>query len=59
MVEIINLDPCWITTWCCYNFSDFTIISGDSLGKTQIWDGKLGTLIKVIPWFVFTQAIYL
>ncbi|CAB3981633.1 U3 small nucleolar RNA-associated 4 homolog [Paramuricea clavata] len=32
--------------WSLVVTSDFTIISGDSLGKTQFWDGKLGTLIK-------------
>jgi hypothetical protein len=28
-------------------YSDFTIITGDSLGNTQFWDGKQGTLIEV------------
>ncbi|XP_046842982.1 U3 small nucleolar RNA-associated protein 4 homolog [Xenia sp. Carnegie-2017] len=32
--------------WSVSIMSDFTIVSGDSLGKTQFWNGKLGTLIK-------------
>lgn len=25
--------------------SDFTVISGDSLGHVQVWDGRMGTLV--------------
>ncbi|XP_028410149.1 U3 small nucleolar RNA-associated protein 4 homolog [Dendronephthya gigantea] len=32
--------------WSLVVTNNFTIISGDSSGKTQFWDGKLGTLIK-------------
>lgn len=32
--------------WCVAVTSDFTIISGDSRGKTSFWNGKQGTLIK-------------
>jgi WD40 repeat protein len=28
------------SAWCC---SDFTVISGNSLGHVQFWDGKMGT----------------
>jgi len=28
-------------------FRDYTIISGDSTGKTSFWNGRQGTLIKV------------
>ena len=28
-------------------FSNFTIVTGDSLGNTQFWDGLQGTLIQV------------
>uniref|UniRef100_A0A6P8I1P2 U3 small nucleolar RNA-associated protein 4 homolog n=1 Tax=Actinia tenebrosa TaxID=6105 RepID=A0A6P8I1P2_ACTTE len=32
--------------WDVHITSDYTIITGDSLGNTQFWDGKLGTLIE-------------
>ena len=32
--------------WAIHLTSDMTIISGDSLGQTQFWDGKMGTLLK-------------
>jgi len=34
--------------WSLVITDDFTIISGDSRGKTSFWDGKLGTLIDSI-----------
>ena len=32
--------------WAIHLTSDMTIISGDSLGQTQFWDGQMGTLLK-------------
>ena len=32
--------------WSIYLTSDMTIISGDSLGQTQFWDAKMGTLLN-------------
>ncbi|KAL6065936.1 U3 small nucleolar RNA-associated protein [Balamuthia mandrillaris] len=32
--------------WSILVLKDWTIVTGDSLGKTQFWDGKTGTLIK-------------
>lgn len=32
--------------WSINLTSDMTIISGDSLGQTQFWDAKMGTLLK-------------
>ncbi|XP_078689122.1 U3 small nucleolar RNA-associated protein 4 homolog [Branchiostoma floridae x Branchiostoma belcheri] len=32
--------------WCVAILRDFTIVSGDSLGKTRFWNGKHGTLIQ-------------
>ncbi|KAI1904579.1 hypothetical protein AGOR_G00007080 [Albula goreensis] len=32
--------------WSVVFLSDHTIVSGDSAGKVQVWDGNMGTLIK-------------
>eukprot|EP00040_Diaphanoeca_grandis_P029238 m.170849 g.170849 ORF g.170849 m.170849 type:complete len:782 (-) comp31622_c1_seq1:25-2370(-) len=32
--------------WSVKILENMTIVSGDSLGKTQIWDGKFGTLLQ-------------
>ena len=29
------------------HFRNFTIVTGDSLGNTQFWDGRTGTLVQV------------
>ena len=33
------------TVWSVTILTDFTIVSGDSRGKTSFWNGKTGTLI--------------
>jgi len=34
--------------WCVAVTEDFTVISGDSRGKTSFWNGKLGTLVDSV-----------
>jgi len=34
--------------WCVKVTEDFTVISGDSRGKTSFWNGKLGTLVESV-----------
>ena len=39
--------PCVLPVCSCRSPppSDFTVVSGDSLGHVQIWDGRMGTLV--------------
>uniref|UniRef100_A0A4W5RDN8 UTP4 small subunit processome component n=1 Tax=Hucho hucho TaxID=62062 RepID=A0A4W5RDN8_9TELE len=42
--------------WSVAFLSDHTVVSGDSAGKVQVWDGHTGTLVKthlVTKWDVF------
>ena len=32
--------------WCLKCLHDYTVVSGDSLGHVQLWDGSQGTLLK-------------
>ncbi len=34
--------------WCVAITDDFVIISGDSVGRTSFWDGKMGTPIDQV-----------
>lgn len=49
-----------VVVWDVVFLSDHTIISGDSAGKVQIWDGLTGTLIRthlVTKWDVLALSI--
>ncbi|MEQ2233507.1 hypothetical protein ILYODFUR_022547, partial [Ilyodon furcidens] len=49
-----------VVVWSVAFLSDYTIISGDSVGKVQIWDGLTGTLIRthlVTKWDVLALSI--
>lgn len=46
--------------WSVVFLSDCTIISGDSAGKVQVWDGHTGTLVKthlVTKWDVLALSV--
>lgn len=46
--------------WSIAFLSDHTIISGDSAGKVQIWDGLTGTLVRTHPvtkWDVMALSV--
>ncbi|XP_033117564.1 U3 small nucleolar RNA-associated protein 4 homolog isoform X2 [Anneissia japonica] len=32
--------------WCVAILTDYTIVSGDSTGRTIFWDGRVGTMLK-------------
>ncbi|XP_028286790.1 U3 small nucleolar RNA-associated protein 4 homolog [Parambassis ranga] len=49
-----------VVVWGVVFLSDSTIISGDSAGKVQIWDGSTGTLVKthlVTKWDVLALSV--
>lgn len=49
-----------VVVWDVAFLSDHTIISGDSAGKVQIWDGFTGTLIRthlVTKWDVLALSV--
>uniref|UniRef100_A0A8C4HJT4 UTP4 small subunit processome component n=1 Tax=Dicentrarchus labrax TaxID=13489 RepID=A0A8C4HJT4_DICLA len=49
-----------VVVWSIAFLSDHTIVSGDSAGKVQIWDGLTGTLVKthlVTKWDVLALAV--
>uniref|UniRef100_A0A3Q1FZ43 UTP4 small subunit processome component n=1 Tax=Acanthochromis polyacanthus TaxID=80966 RepID=A0A3Q1FZ43_9TELE len=49
-----------VVVWSVAFLSDNTIISGDSAGKVQIWDGLMGTLVRthlVTKWDVLALAV--
>lgn len=49
-----------VVVWSIIFLSDHTIISGDSAGKVQVWDGLTGTLVKahlVTKWDVLVLAV--
>lgn len=49
-----------VVVWDVAFLSDHTIISGDSAGKVQIWDGLTGTLIRthlVTKWDVLVLSV--
>lgn len=49
-----------VVVWDVVFLSDHTIISGDSAGKVQIWDGLTGTLIRthlVTKWDVLALSV--
>ncbi|XP_038126152.1 U3 small nucleolar RNA-associated protein 4 homolog [Cyprinodon tularosa] len=49
-----------VVVWSVAFLSDHTVISGDSAGKVQIWDGLTGTLIQthlVSKWDVLVLSI--
>lgn len=49
-----------VVVWSIVFLSDHTIISGDSAGKVQIWDGFTGTLVRthlVTKWDVLALSI--
>lgn len=49
-----------VVVWSVAFLSDHTIISGDSAGKVQIWDGVTGTLIRtnlVTKWDVLVLSL--
>ena len=35
-----------VIIWTLSVFSDSTVISGDSLGNTQFWDGEIGVMLS-------------
>ncbi|XP_036391319.1 U3 small nucleolar RNA-associated protein 4 homolog [Megalops cyprinoides] len=46
--------------WGVAFLSDGTVVSGDSAGKVQFWDGRVGTLIRTHPvskWDVLTLSV--
>nr|XP_006641226.1 PREDICTED: cirhin [Lepisosteus oculatus] len=46
--------------WSLIFLSDYTIVSADSSGKVQVWDAKMGTLIKNHPiskWDVLSLSV--
>uniref|UniRef100_A0A3Q3JUW6 DUF7165 domain-containing protein n=1 Tax=Monopterus albus TaxID=43700 RepID=A0A3Q3JUW6_MONAL len=49
-----------VVVWCVAFLSDHTIISGDSAGMVQIWDGFTGTLVRthlVTKWDVLALSV--
>ncbi|XP_055365717.1 U3 small nucleolar RNA-associated protein 4 homolog isoform X2 [Betta splendens] len=49
-----------VVVWSVVFLSDHTIVSGDSAGKVQMWDGSTGTLIRtylVSKWDVLALAV--
>lgn len=49
-----------VVVWTVVFLSDHTIVSGDSAGKVQIWDGLTGTLIRthlVTKWDVLALSV--
>ncbi|XP_035520667.1 U3 small nucleolar RNA-associated protein 4 homolog [Morone saxatilis] len=49
-----------VVVWSIAFLSDHTIVSADSAGKVQIWDGLTGTLVKthlVTKWDVLALAV--
>ncbi|KAM7002635.1 U3 small nucleolar RNA-associated protein 4 homolog [Tautogolabrus adspersus] len=49
-----------VVVWSIAFLSDHTIISGDSAGKVQIWDGFTGTLVRthlVTKWDVLALSV--
>lgn len=49
-----------VVVWAVVFLSDNTIISGDSAGKVQVWDGQMGTLIRthlVTKWDVLALSL--
>lgn len=49
-----------VVVWDVVFLSDHTIISGDSAGKVQVWDGLTGTLIRthlVTKWDVLALSV--
>uniref|UniRef100_A0A8C6VXP3 UTP4 small subunit processome component n=1 Tax=Nothobranchius furzeri TaxID=105023 RepID=A0A8C6VXP3_NOTFU len=49
-----------VVVWSVAFLSDHTIISGDSAGKVQIWDGITGTLVRthlLTKWDVLVLAV--
>ena len=46
--------------WSVAFLSDHTLVSGDSAGKVQVWDGHTGTLVKthlVTKWDVLALSV--
>ncbi|XP_058501972.1 U3 small nucleolar RNA-associated protein 4 homolog [Solea solea] len=49
-----------VVVWSLVFLSDHTVVSGDSAGKVQIWDGFTGTLVKthlVTKWDVLALSV--
>lgn len=49
-----------VVVWGLVFLSDHTIVSGDSAGKVQFWDGHTGTLIRshlVSKWDVLALSV--
>lgn len=49
-----------VVVWSVAFLSDNTVVSGDSAGKVQIWDGLMGTLVRthlVTKWDVLALAV--
>ncbi|KAF0040856.1 hypothetical protein F2P81_006754 [Scophthalmus maximus] len=49
-----------VVVWSVVFLSDHTIVSGDSAGKVQFWDGHTGTLVRthlVTKWDVLALAV--
>lgn len=49
-----------VVVWSIVFLSDHTILSGDSAGKVQIWDGITGTLVRthlVTKWDVLVLSV--
>uniref|UniRef100_A0A8D0AY75 UTP4 small subunit processome component n=1 Tax=Sander lucioperca TaxID=283035 RepID=A0A8D0AY75_SANLU len=49
-----------VVVWSIVFLSDHTIVSGDSAGKVQIWDGVTGTLVRtqlVTKWDVLALSV--
>ncbi|KAA8590602.1 hypothetical protein FQN60_014536 [Etheostoma spectabile] len=49
-----------VVVWSIVFLSDHTIVSGDSAGKVQIWDGITGTLVRtqlVTKWDVLALSV--
>lgn len=49
-----------VVVWSIAFLSDHTIISGDSAGKVQVWDGLTGTLVRthlVTKWDVLALSV--
>uniref|UniRef100_UPI003AB00574 U3 small nucleolar RNA-associated protein 4 homolog n=1 Tax=Centroberyx gerrardi TaxID=166262 RepID=UPI003AB00574 len=49
-----------VVVWCVAFLSDHTIVSGDSAGKVQVWDGHTGTLVRthlVTKWDVMALSV--
>ncbi|CAL1595253.1 unnamed protein product [Knipowitschia caucasica] len=49
-----------VVVWSLAFLSDNTIVSGDSAGKVQIWDGLMGTLVRshfITKWDVLALSV--